>query len=394
MNLKRMKECVMLDTVGLAIDDISANLPARVWKEVDGSRERRRDYGDFESEAGQGKLKVKHIKKSKQLLVEGSCARFYQGHNIVGSSDMIATAFSMLRAVKDKHGIEIPLQRAKTFARGEDIAVTRVDVPVMLRVPEGLSVSGVINGLACAAIRCGINMSLYHNETFYFDQNSQTSALKGYDKYVEVGKRKKELELPETDAADMLWELAQSTVRLEAVFRKKYLDSCSLFGRKVVEPRDLTPSVLAKMFLDLIESYDLRGSLQMRLRQDDLLRVPYRQRGTVAYWQSGGNMLPYFDNNERSFRRHRQRIKELCSIDIGGPPPGQIEVPVEIGEILRPENFLPVPDAIRRDPRLMYSLDMRDEWFGLCDRLKILGGIGRTYIDPADLSAPNRGGGD
>lgn len=375
----------MLDTVGLAVDDISANLPARVWKEVDGSRERRRDYGDFESDARQGKLKVKHIKKSEQLLVEGSCARFYQDHNIVGSSDMIATAFSMLRAVKDKHGIKIPLPRAKTFARGEDISVTRVDVPVMLRVPEGLSVGGVINGLACAAIRCGINMSLYHNETFYFDQNSQTSALKGYDKYVEVGKRKRELELPKTDAAAVLWTLARSTVRLEAVFRKKHLDSCSLFGGKIVEPRDLTPSVLAKMFLDLIESYDLRGSLHTRLRQDDLLRVPYRQRGTVAYWQSGGDMLPYFDNNDRSFRRHRQRIKELCSIDIGGPPPGQIEVPVQIGEILRPENFVLVPDAIRRDPELMYSLDMRDEWSGLCDRLGIPGGIGRTYIDPAEL---------
>lgn len=77
----------MIDTVGPAVDDISANLPAHSWTEVDGSRERHRDYGDFESDAGQGKLKVKHIKRSRQLLVEGSCARFYQGHNIVGSGD-------------------------------------------------------------------------------------------------------------------------------------------------------------------------------------------------------------------------------------------------------------------------------------------------------------------
>jgi hypothetical protein len=295
------------------------------------------------------------------------------------------TAFSMLRAVKEKHGIKIPLQRAKTFARGEDIAVTRVDVPVMLRVPDGLSVGGVINGLACAAIRCGINMSLYHNETFYFDQNSQTSALKGYDKDVEIESHKDKLELPATETASMLRALTKSTVRLEGVFRKKHLDSCSLFKGKTVEPRDLVPRVLATMFLDLINSYDLRGSLHARLRQDDLLRVPYRQRGTVAYWQSGGDMLPYFDNNERSFRRHRQRIKALCSIDIGGPPPGEIEVPVQIGDILSPENFVPVPEAIRCDSQLVYSRDMRDEWFGLCDRLQIYNGIGRPYIDPADV---------
>ncbi|MBF3487576.1 hypothetical protein ISF52_01245 [Burkholderia pseudomallei] len=382
MSLDHMKECVMLDTVGLTVDDISANLPARVWKEVDGSRERRRDYGDFESEWGQGKLKVKHIKKSRELLVEGSCARFYQGHNIVGSSDMIMTAFSMLRAVKDKHGIKIPLQRAKTFARGEDIAVTRVDVPVMLRVPEGLSVGAVINGLACAGISCGINMSLYHNETFYFDQHSQISSLKGYDKDNEIEARKKELVLPETDATNALRALAKSTIRLEAVFRKKHLDNCALFKGNVVEPRDLPPSVLARMFLDLIGSYDLRGSLRARLSQGELLRVPYRYRGVVAFWQDGGDMLPYYDHNTRTFRRHRHFLKEHCSIDIGGPPPGQIDVSVQVGDILAPENFIPVPDAIRGDAQLMYSMDMRDEWFGLCDRLQIHGGIGRTYIDP------------
>lgn len=377
----------MLDTVGLVVNDISANLPAHSWTEVDGSRERRRDYGDFESDEGQGKLKVKHIKKSRELHVEGSCARFYQGHNIVGSCDMIVTAFSMLRAVKDKHGIKIPLQRAKTFARGEDISVTRVDVPVMLRVPEGLSVGGVINGLACAAIRCGINMSLFHNETFYFDQHSQTSALKGYDKDTEIETRKKELELPETETADMLRALAKSTVRLEGVFRKKHLDSCSLFGGKGVEPRDLPPSMLARMFLDLLGKYDLRGSLRGRLGQDELLRVPYRYRGIVAFWQDGGDMLPYYNHNTRTFNRHRQFLKERCSIDIGGPPPGEIEVPVQIGDILSPANFVPVPEAIRRDSQLMYSLDMRDEWFGLCDRLNIHGGIGRVYVDRTELSA-------
>jgi hypothetical protein len=71
-------------------------------------------------------------------------------------------------------------------------------------------------------------------------------------------------------------------------------------------------------------------------------------------------------------------------------PSREIEVPMQIGEILRPENFVPMPEVIRNDPQLMYSLDMCNKWFGLCDRLKFHGDIGRAYIDPKELQGPVR----
>ncbi|MDF3838551.1 phage/plasmid replication protein, II/X family [Cupriavidus basilensis] len=371
----------MLDTVGLAVDDINADLPTRVWTEWD-DQTRSTDHGNMKSSSGRRTLSVKHIKSRKRLLVEGSCAAHYQEHNIVSSNDMVMTAFSMLKTVKDWHDIKIPLERAREFARGEGITVTRVDIPVMLRVPQGMSVGAVVNGLACAGIRCGINVALYHNESFYYDQGSQASALKGYDKAAEIEQRKTKLVLPVTETAGMLSELAASNVRLEAVFRQKYLANQSRFAGQDVTPRHLSPTVLAEMFLELIKKYDLRGSLRARLHQEELWQIPQRYRGTVAFWQNGGDMLPYFDHNERTFGRHRKFLREKYSIDIGGLPPSEIEVPAQIGDILAPENFVPVPEAIRRDPQLFHSLNMRNEWNELCDQMRLENGISRVYVDP------------
>ncbi|WP_191002143.1 phage/plasmid replication protein [Cupriavidus pauculus] len=371
----------MLDTVGLAVDGIDATLPTHVRTE-NGEETRSTDHGNMSSSSGRRTLSVKHVKSKNRLLVEGSCAAHLQEHNIVASNDMIMTAFSMLRAVKDWHGLNIPLKRAREFARGEDITVTRVDIPVMLRVPRGMSVGAVVNGLACAGIRCGINVALYHDESFYYDQSSQTAAPKGYDKAAEIDQRRKKLVLPESQAAETLGELASSNVRLEAVFRQKYFASHAWFAGQTVTPRHLSPPMLAAMLLDLLKKYDLRGSLRARLRQEELWQIPQPYRGTVAFWQNGGDMLPYFDYNGRALRRHRRFLWEKYSINIDGLPPGEIEVPVQIGDILAPDNFVAVPDAIRCDPKLFHSLNMRDEWNELCDRAGIRKGLGRVYVDP------------
>lgn len=136
------------------------------------------------------------------------------------------------------------------------------------------------------------------------------------------------------------------------------------------------------MLLELLDEYDLLGNLRSRLRQEELWQMPQPYRGTVAFWQSGGDMLPYFDYKERTYGRHRKFLWEDYSIAIAGPPPGEIEVPVQIGDILAPENFAPVPEAIRRDPQLFHSLNMRDESNELCDRMGIDNGINRVYVDP------------
>jgi len=378
MKSTHMEECIMLDTVGFSVNGIDAKLPKNI--DVDGDPSW--STGHMSSLSGKRSFKVKYVKKHRRLLVEGSAAAYFQGHNIVASNDLRMTVLSTLVAVKDQHKVGIPLRDAYELVRGQGVAITRVDTPAMLRVPPGLSPAAVVNGLALAGLRCGINMALYQNESFYFDQNSQTVALKGYLKDVEMERQRKKAKLPESENAAALLELAGSTVRLEPVYRQKYFKAQLQFEDMPPTPADLSPKLLANMFEELLEKYDLRGSLRASLNTDELFAIPRPYRATVALWQRGHDMLSYFDGDRRALAYHWGMLKKHYSIDIRQMPPGQIEVSVQIGEILRAENFVPVPDAIRRDPHLFHTFDVQGEWRNICDRLNLPGGISRAYVDP------------
>lgn len=378
--LDHLEECIMLDTVGFTVDGIDAKLP----KNMSVNDEHSWSTGHMIAPSGKQSFDVSHIKKRNRLRIEGSAAAYFQGHNIVASNDLIMTVVSMLKAVKDTHKIPIPLWDAYALALGRDITITRIDTPVMLRVPSGLSPTAVVNGLALAGLRCGINTALYHHESFYFDQSSQMLSLKGYLKDVEMAQQRKKAKLPDTENADMLLELARSTVRIEPVYRQKYLKALPLLDEKVPAPADFSSSVLARMFAGVLEKYSLRGSLRRFVTEGDLYAagMPRNFRSAVMLWQHGRDLTKLFDGDKRALGRVRNALKKHYSIDINGVPPGEIEVPVRVGEILRADNCVPVPDTIRRDPTLFHKIDVNTEWHRICDRLGTTGGVGRTYVDP------------
>lgn len=386
-DLQHIADCIMVDTLGLRVKDVrDAKLP-KAFSQVSGDPQvtASTEWSKASVQAASGKLslRVRGIKKSGELLVEGSNAFHYQGHNIVSSNHVTMSAFSMLHAVKEQFPLGLKLVRPWDFLRGEDIEVTRADTPMMLKIPNGLQKGLIINALALAGIRDGINTSLFPSETVYYDQSSQSSALKAYDKRVEMERKRGKKALPDSPNTAALLDLADTTIRFEAVYRQKYFKNDPDFKQRVVTPAMLTPAVLAGMFAELIEKYNLRGSLRQRLNQDDLwaIRRPYRD--TVAHWQNGVDLLKMFDGNDAKLRAHQRLIKKEWSINIFAPTPGEIEVPIELGEILRVENFVPVPAAIHADPALFYERNMHAEWEGIHQRLGLPdSGTSRRYIDP------------
>jgi hypothetical protein len=358
LDIDHIAECIMVDTLGLVVPDVDVSKLPRKFLEIGGSDSSKWATGQLQSKHGRNSLKAKGVKSRKELRIEGSPAGHYQGHNIVSSGDARMLAFAQLRAVKEKFGLAFPLARACEFAAGKGMRVSRIDTPVLLAVPEGLQKSAFINGLALAGIQAGMSIALYSGETVYFDPSSQLAAAKGYDKAAETKKQRRG-KLPDSDEVKPLLALADGTIRFEAVYRQKYLDY--RFSR-LPTPAELHPEELATMLAALLEGYDLRRDIRRALKEDELLGIPRQYRHIVFYWQHGRDVLKLLDGDETAYARARAYLRLHHSINIEGPPPGMVfEERINVGDLLRPENFIPVPPAIRSNSEFFFELPMARE---------------------------------
>lgn len=388
---QHIANCIMVDTLGLRVKNVhAAKLPkafAQISDDPELAINSQWSKANVIAKSGKPSLRVRSIKKNGDLTLEGSNAIHYQGHNIVSSNDVSMSAFSMLHATKEQHELKLKQSDALNFARGEGIEVTRIDTPIMLKIPHGLKISDVINALSIAGIKSGVNTSIYIDETAYFEQHSQEVSLKAYDKSSEIEKKRSKIPLPDTNATSELLKLAQNTIRFEAVYRAKYFKHNPRFKKcEVVTPSMLTPEILAMMFMELLEKYDFKGSLRQYLLRSDIWNIQQPYRATVAMWQSSFDLLKMFDNNKSKLQRHQRVIKKDYGINIFAPPPGKIYDDIQLGDILRIENFIPVPPIIRDDPTLFYEPDMAAEHRKICQQMKLPRGIGSVYINPNRLN--------
>ena len=387
MNKERdhLVKCLMIDTMGLRVENVpNLKLPksfARVSDTDDAAENYGWAKGNLKSESGKHmSMRVRTLSTSGQLLVEGSNSMQYLDHNIVSSGDAVMTAFSMLDAVRRQYAMHLDsVFRPREFMQGREIEVTRLDIAAMLGLDSGLRNAAVLNALAFACLRAGLVTTIYPNETLYLDQHSQLESLKAYDKAIEMQKSRRDLALPQSQNALDLMALASKTLRFEAVFRLKQLKR--LFRNVPVTPSMLPPETLAEMFLKLLSKYELRGGLRRLLSPADLWRIRTPYRLTVALWQSSNDVQSIFSGNDGLLRSHHRVIKRDYGINILAPSPATIDQHVELGEILRIENFVPVPPAIRADAKLFYQRNMAAEFKAYC-QAKGFNGISSIYVDP------------
>ena len=365
--LNMIAAALMVDSLGLRVAGVDPSKLPKKFLQFEGSDDTRWSKGSLESDSGKLSLQVRGFKASQSIAIAGSPAFHFQGHNIVSSGDVSMLAYSAAEAVHREFDLGIGMRRALRFSQGYDIEVTRLDTPIMLNIPSGLNMHAVINAMALSSILSGINTSLYAGKTGYIDQHSQLRSLKYYDKAAELSAKKRAV-LPNTPNARALLELATTKVRLEAVYRQKHLKRY-FSSHAMVTPSMLTPMVMAEMFADLLSECDFRRDLRRMFNEDQLMAIPRRFRPTAMYWMHGQNVLKVLDGDKSEYSRHRSFLLKNFSLDIYGPPPTEIENRVELGEILSPENFVPVPDEIRADPSLFFDRDMDAERRGLEERL-------------------------
>ncbi len=363
--IKHVADCLCIDTVGLEFSDIPEEIAKLAKKfsarDEDGQAISGTGWSKSAFEAANGKhsFAVKHVDATEKLTIEGSNAMHRQGHNVVSSGDMVMTAYSMVQAMNAKHKWGWPKSWGYQIAHGNHVDVTRIDAVLLLRVPDGVSKADFINALAVAGIKAGLDISLYSNESVYFDQSSQLEAAKLYDKEAEL-RRARKGGLPVLPGIEELLELNKRTVRLECVFRaKRLVQIAKAYGGRPL-PCLFTKELLAEMVLTLLQKLALHGNIFRRLEHAELLAIDLPFRSTVAHWQNG-EVLQDMVKSERVLKEHKAYLKKEFHLNLNRPYPGLVREPMSLAEILVPANFIPVPEVVRNNPELFYQLDMEAE---------------------------------
>jgi len=155
---------------------------------------------------------------------------------VVSSNDLTMLTHEMVKAVHETHPLNLPRDLRLLLARGRYAEVTRLDVAVLVRVPDGMSKAALVNAVALANVMAGSNMSLFANEATYGDPSSQMQAWKLYDKFLEL-LRKGKFELPDSAAKEALTDLCNRTLRLEFVYRKKFFQTMPFSKAAPCTPR-------------------------------------------------------------------------------------------------------------------------------------------------------------
>jgi hypothetical protein len=382
--IKHVADCLCIDTVGLEFGDIPEEI-AKLAKKFSA----RNDEGQaisgtgwsksaFEATTGKHSFAVKHVDATEKLTIEGSNAMHRQGHNVVSSGDMVMTAYSMVQAMNAKHKWGWPKSWGYQIAHGNHVDVTRIDVVLLLRVPDGVSKADFINALAVAGIKAGLDIALYSNESVYFNQSSQSEAAKLYDKEAEL-RRARKGGLPVVPGVEDLLKLNKRTVRLECVFRaKRLVQIAKVYGGRP-HPRLFNQKLLAEMVLTLMQKLAVHGNIFRRLSHAELLAIPLPYRSTFAHWQNGEVLLDMV-KSERVLKEHKTYLKSHFNVNLNKPYPGLVRESMPLAEILVPANFIPVPEVVRSNPELFYQIDMKAERRKL--RLNGGGGISWAIVNP------------
>lgn len=389
--LDHIAECVMLDTIGVELHNAWVKLPTTlvaVDEEMAADMDSMRGFGRTKRDSGKKSFHVQCRKLPKKqriaeaaaltkggctlpkagtaearslesmIYIEGSPAMHYQGHNIVASNDVTMLAHDMVKAVYEEHCFDISKGRRLAIARGRDVMVTRLDVVLLVKLPEGLDKEAVINAVALALAMNGSNMQVFAGQSVYCDPSSQMRAWKLYDKAAELAFRKG-FQAPDTEAGRVLVELCHNTLRLEFVFRRKYFATHTMFRGHPVYPQRFDPELLALMVVEELARTRMFGKLARRYGQDELLGVPMPYRTTLALWQNGGDVRAVLGDEADMHRSYlRKRLKGL---DIFKAAPAVLPAALTFAEVLHPRNFVVVPQVVKADAKLFHTTDMAAE---------------------------------
>lgn len=238
------------------------------------------------------------------LYIDGNPSKWLQGHNLVGSDDLVSLMWDVFQRLCGLVGL-VPTDIERQKVRAGQYRITRVDYNRMFELPSRADVRA---WLRAGEFKCKSRHGRPVNNrgTLTFGKGSSHWSVVCYCKADELtagGSHK----LP--DEINQYAEIHQwidNKLRVELRLRSKKLKALNL-----ETANSLTPSVLWKLYRDFIGELDM--SEQIELNSEQLLSLPNKVRGTYALWKQGFDLKDMMPNG--TYYRHRDVLMS-CGIDI------------------------------------------------------------------------------
>ena len=165
----------------------------------------------------------------RELHIDGNLVKFFQGHNLWGTHDLIGLVNSFMNQLCSIPQLGLrPTDLQRQMWRNGLFNLSRVDVTTMYQLRNRADVLTLLaNAEHSSTMRHRGRGQLCKGSTLYFGKNSRRWSLKFYAKGQELDA--KGHELPKSlDLRDKLIEYAQPALRSELTLRSKQLNDIEL----------------------------------------------------------------------------------------------------------------------------------------------------------------------
>ncbi len=247
------------------------------------------------------------------LEISGNPAKFLQGHNLFGPSELVPLMDRCLHVVADKLGLRASAYDRIAWFRG-NYDLSRVDIARMIDCGASGRVNKVLNALGLIARRKYQARSVIGSGTVYVGKGSRRQVLKFYDKGYEI--QQKGHELSATLAPiwhQWLMAFAVGKLRTEVKLGSKWFHENPDYRRAGSWNEALAASVLDSQLMAL------EVSDTMRLPDDVVAGLPPKLVPLYDAWRAGRDLRTLYKSKATFYRYRKQML--AYGIDIAQVQP-------------------------------------------------------------------------
>jgi II/X family phage/plasmid replication protein len=239
------------------------------------------------------------------LQITGNPVKRFQGHNLWGTSDLVALVYQLMRSLASIPELHLsPSPEDVEAWRTGDYDLTRVDVTESFRLPTEADVLAWIRAAQHGAtLPYRGRGEMTKGNTLYFGKNSRRWALKLYGKHSEATQKNGKTQ-PALRGMPEAVEWTKGILRAELVLRSMELKRRSIATASawstsegvIFNPQDLLRDALGSMHMTTMNALPL----------STLAELPPRLRVVVQAWEAGSDLrqaLPH-----RTFYRYRSQL--------------------------------------------------------------------------------------